>query len=287
MKKIKILALSLIIIVTLTGCFKRDTMDSIDIKATSYPIYYLIDSIYGFNSNVDSIYPNGIDITNYELTEKQIKEYSKANLFVYNGLSEEKNIAAAFLNNNSKIKLIDASKDIVIKYDISELWLSPSNYLMLAQNIKESLLNYVSSTIVKQEIEKNYDEIKLTIAEYDADLKTIAENATNKTVIVGNEVFRFLEKYGFEVLVIADNDNLKVAEYNKAKRLIENKTNSYIFILNTDGEDKNVENFKKIGANTIAINSMINLTDEDVKNDIDYISMMNNLLEQLKAEVYN
>lgn len=272
---------------TLTGCFKRETMDNIDIYATSYPVYYLIDSIYGFNSNIDSIYPNGINIYEYQLTEKKIKEYSKTNLFVYNGLSDEKKIAASFLNNNSQIKLIDASKDIAIKYDINELWLSPSNYLMLAQNIKESLLNYTSSTIVKQEVEKNYDEIKLIISEYDADLKTIAESAANKTIIAGNEVFKIFEKYGFEVLVIADNSTSNVAEYNKAKRLIENKSNSFVFVLDTDSEDKNVTNFKKLGANIIAINSMVNRTDEQVKEGIDYISMMNNLLEQLKSEVYN
>lgn len=287
MKKIKLIILSLIITTTLTGCFKKDTMDNIDIYATSYPIYYLIDSIYGFNSKIDSIYPNGINISEYKLTDKQIKKYSKTKLFVYNGLSDEKNIAASFLNNNSEIKLIDASKDIVIKYDINELWLSPSNYKMLAKNIKETLLNYVSSTIVKQEIEKKYDEIKLIISEYDADLKTIAETANNKTIIVGNEVFRFLEKYGFEVLVIADNENLKVDEYNKAKRLLENKSNSYIFVLDTDAEDNNVTKFKNNGITIITIDSMMNLTDEQVANDIDYISMMNNLLEQLKAEVYN
>lgn len=287
MKKIKMLFLSLIIVFSLTGCLKKDSMDNIDIYTTSYPIYYLIDSLYGFNSNIDSIYPKGIDINEYSLTEKQIEKYSKTNLFVYNGTGNEKQIAADFTNNNHKIKLIDASKDVYIKYDTTELWLSPSNYLMLAQNIKDMLTKYVSSTIINQEIEKKYDNLKLTIAEYDADLKTIAETASNKTLIVGDEVFKFLEKYGFEVLVIADNKDIDVKEYNKAKRLIENKTNSYIFVLDTYTEDKNVEQFRKNGANLATIHSMTNLTDEELNDGIDYIYMMNNFLEAIKTEVYN
>lgn len=287
MKRIKMLFLSLIIVFSLTGCLKKDSMDNIDIYTTSYPIYYLIDSLYGFNSNIDSIYPKGIDINEYSLTEKQIEKYSKTNLFVYNGTGNEKQIAADFTNNNHKIKLIDASKDVYIKYDTTELWLSPSNYLMLAQNIKDMLTKYVSSTIINQEIEKKYDNLKLTIAEYDADLKTIAETASNKTLIVGDEVFKFLEKYGFEVLVIADNKDIDVKEYNKAKRLIENKTNSYIFVLDTYTEDKNVEQFRKNGANLATIHSMTNLTDEELNDGIDYIYMMNNFLEAIKTEVYN
>lgn len=287
MKRIKTLFFSLIIIFGLTGCLKKDSMDNIDIYTTSYPIYYLIDSLYGFNSNIDSIYPKGIDINEYSLTEKQIEKYSKTNLFVYNGTGNEKQIAADFTNNNHKIKLIDASKDVYIKYDTTELWLSPSNYLMLAQNIKEMLIKYVSSTIIKQEIEKNYDDLKLTIAEYDADLKTIAETASNKTLIVGDEVFKFLEKYGFEVLVIADNKDIDVKEYNKAKRLLENKTNSYIFVLDTYKEDKNVENFKKNGASLAIVYSMTNLTDEQLNDGTDYVYMMNNFLDTIKMEVYN
>ena len=57
-----------------SGCIKRDDMDNIDIITTSYPITYLTNKIYGNNSTVTSIYPNGIDINDYEITDKQIKE---------------------------------------------------------------------------------------------------------------------------------------------------------------------------------------------------------------------
>jgi zinc transport system substrate-binding protein len=286
MKKIKLLIMGTLALILLTGCFKRDTMDNITIYTTTYPIQYLVESMYGYNSEVDTIYPNGININEYELTKKQLTAYSKADLFVYNGLDREKNIAASLTNMNNNIKLIDSSKGISINDDENELWYSPSNYLMIAQNIKDSLLNYVSSTIVKQEIETNYNAIKLIISEYDADLKTIADNASNKTLIVGNNIFKFLEKYGFNVIVI-NEDEVSTSDYNKAKRYIENSTNKYVYVLSTDEDDANVNTFVSLGATKISINSMSNLTDTQVSNNDDYESMMDTFLEEIKKEAYN
>ena len=64
----------------------------------------------------------------------------------------------------------------------------------VAQNIKDSLLSYTNSTILKQEINDAYEELKLNISMLDANIKVIAENASNKTIIVGNDLFKFLEK---------------------------------------------------------------------------------------------
>ena len=117
MKKNKILAIALITTFTMTGCFKRDTMDNIDIYTTTYPINYLVENIYGYNSNVKSIYPAGVEVKNYELTNKQEKDYAEKDMFVYNGLTEEKQIAATFLGNNKYLKVIDVGKGISIQRD--------------------------------------------------------------------------------------------------------------------------------------------------------------------------
>ena len=180
MKKLQLLII-LFAVTLLTGCIKIDQMDDIDILTTVYPITYLTENIYGDNSHIMSIYPNGINVDEYEITDKQIKEYAKSNLFIYNGLdSNEKRIATRLLNVNKNIKLIDASQGLTITSSKEELWLSPSNYLMLAQNIKDHLKDDISSTVLKNDVEKNYEKIKLTISMFDAQFKIIAENAEDK-----------------------------------------------------------------------------------------------------------
>lgn len=287
MKKIKLLLLTLMVSLLLTGCFKRDNMDDISIYTTTYPIEYLVNYIYGYNSNINSIYPKGVKISEYKLTDKKIKEYAQTDMFIYNGLTNEKTTAASFLNKNHNLKVIDVSKGLSIKRDEEELWLSPSNYLMLAQNIKNSLNEYTSSTILKQEINDNYSKLKLIISKYDAELSLIADSATNKTIIAGNDVFKFLEKYGFKVLSIEENDLFTASELTEAKNNIFNKTNSYVFVLTTDDLNENTKALKNDGAEIISIHSMTNLTDEEENDGIDYQTMMEEFIEHIKTEVYN
>lgn len=287
MKNIKLLIITMLSLSILTSCFKRDTMDGISIYTTRYPLEYLVENIYGYNSTIDSIYPNGTDLKTYELTEKQIKEYANTDMFVYNGLTTEKQLAASFLNNNRQLKVIDVTKGISLQTDPEELWLCPSNYLMLAQNIKNELIDYVNATVLKKEIEDNYNELKLIISRYDADLKLIAENATNKTIIAGNDVFNFLTKYGFNVISIEENDKYIQKDFQEAKNNITGKKNSFVFILDTDEISDNVKKLEKEGATIAYVKAMNNLTDEERQEFVDYPKMMSNFIEQVKSEVYN
>ena len=289
MKKYKLLIVLVLVLTTLTGCIKRDKMDAIEIKTTVYPIEYLIDNIYGYNSNIGSIYPNDTVPKEYKITDKKLKEYAKVNMFVYNGLTTEKQIAATLLNENNKLKLIDVSQGLSITHDVEELWLSPSNYLMLAQNVKNALVDYANSTILKQEIEKKYDDLKLIISQFDANFKTTADKSTNKNIIAGNDVFKFLEKYGFTVLSIEENDTYDAKEYQKAKNLITQKKNKYIYLLDTEKgkESENVKKLMSAGAQVIYINSIETLTDEERANKVTYQTVMNEFIDNIKKETYN
>lgn len=286
MKLIRSLVVLFITLILLTGCFKRDNMDDISIAVTKYPIEYLVKNIYGFNSTVSSVYPVGSDVDTYTLSKKQIRKYSTNDIFVYNGLTDEKKIAASLLNYNSGIKTIDVAKGLNDTYEEEELWLSPSNYLMLAQNIKDSLLSYTNSTILKQEINDAYEELKLNISMLDANIKVIAENASNKTIIVGNDLFKFLEKYGYNVLSIDESKNKK-SDYQEAKNLVSNKSNSYVFVLEKSVNDENVAKLKNAGASIVSIKSLKSLTQDEINDGYDYLQYMNTFIDDLKSEVYN
>lgn len=286
MKLIRSLVVLFITLILLTGCFKRDNMDDISIAVTKYPIEYLVKNIYGFNSTLSSVYPVGSDVDTYTLSKKQIRKYSTNDIFVYNGLTDEKKIAASLLNYNSGIKIIDVAKGLNDTYEEEELWLSPSNYLMLAQNIKDSLLSYTNSTILKQEINDAYEELKLNISMLDANIKVIAENANNKTIIVGNDLFKFLEKYGYNVLSIDESKNKK-SDYQEAKNLVSNKSNSYVFVLEKSVNDENVAKLKNAGASIVSIKSLKSLTQDEINDGYDYLQYMNTFIDDLKSEVYN
>jgi len=285
MKKVISLCLLFLIVFSISGCFKRDDLEDVTIYTTVYPIEYLTNELYGQNSKVLSVYPDGVDPTKYTLTEKQIKDYSKGAVFVYNGLSDEKKLAAKLINQNKNLRIIDASQGITFSNDVEELWLSPANYLMLAQNIKNQLKEYISNKYLKAEVDDNYNTFKLAISEIDAELKIIAENAQSKVLVVSNDTFKFLEKYGFEVISL--EGNVSSADLSKVKSLINDKNVAYIFIKEGEAVNNTITDLTNSYKVTLkGIKTITNLTDDERKNGEDYLTLMRQNVEAIKAEAY-
>lgn len=285
MKYLKLGLIIVIVGITSFGCLKRDKYDNININVTSYPIEYITKCLYGDYSKINMIYPSDVDVNNYELSPKQIKDYSKADVFIYNGLSKEKNIAASLLNKNKKLDIIDISKGLEIENDSTELWLSPTNFLMLASNIKNSLKEYVTNQKIIDKIDSNYDELKVKISEIDVELKTIAENASNNTIVVGNSTFNFLKNYGFNVIYIDDIENSNT-NLSQAKKLVQNKTVKYLFVLSDYTETDNIKDLVKSGITIIKVPNLYTINDEQRKNNQDYLYFIKNMVENIKTEVY-
>ena len=285
MKKLKLILIIIVIGISSFGCFKRDMYDNININVTSYPIEYITNYLYGEYSKINMIYPSGVDINSYELSPKQIKDYSRANMFIYNGLSKEKNIAAELLNKNKNLDIIDVSKGLEIENDPTELWLSPTNFLMIASNIKNTLKEYVTNQKMIDKVESNYNNLKVEISEIDVELKTIAENASNNTLIVGNNTFNFLKNYGFNVIYIDDSENSNT-NLSQAKKLVQNKSVSNLFVLSGYTETDNIKELVKAGITITEVPNLYTINSEQRNNNQDYLFFIKNMVENIKNEVY-
>ena len=209
MKKIKI-TISLVLLISfffLTGCslFKSDAMEDIDVYTTTYPINYLIKYLYGNHSTIYSIYPSEVNFKDYELSDKKINEFAKSDLFIFNSLDQDRNYAVAMINKNRSLKLIDTAYGMKYNYSIEELWLSPYNYLMMAKNIKDSLDEYITNPYLVEEINDNYEKLKYELSKLDATYKDALKDSTNRTIVADNSLFKFLEKYNVEVIVLEEN----------------------------------------------------------------------------------
>jgi zinc transport system substrate-binding protein len=285
-KNLLLTFLSILSIFLLTGCFDTNNLDGSNITTTVYPVEYLIDRLYGEHSKINSIYPNEVDISKYELTEKQVKEYSKeTTLFIYNGLSNEKEIAKTFINKNKKMQIIDVSYGMNYKYGIEELWLNPNNYLMLANTIKSDLEELSSSKYAAEEIESNYAKLEEDLTTLDAELRNIAKSAKNtksETIVIAYDSLGFLERYGFNVINISSENNITSSIKNKFK----NKTYTKIFVADknkvSDSVKDLVDNYK---AELIEINMMHTLTDYERNNKDNYLTIMNDFITKLSDVV--
>ena len=249
MKKFLILIISSFLIITSSGCFKKDTFENITIYTTNYSTEYITNYLYGEHSTIYSIYPNGTNISKYSLTKKQIKDYSKGNMYVFNGLnSKEQEYLIQMVDHNKNLKMIDTTESMEITNGEEELWLDPSNFLMTALNIKENLLEYVTNHYLIEEINTNYDELKIKISNIDAKLKLMSESSDKKTIIVDTNTLKFLDKYGFNIISLEEDETLTEKTITNAENSIKDGAIKYIYTF--DKENLN-ETVKKIVENTI------------------------------------
>lgn len=288
MKNKTLIIISLFLsLLALNGCTKKDNTSSMTAYTSVYPVEYILDNLYGDNIAIYSIYPDGINYKDYKLTNKQLSDYSKGDLYVYNGtIQKEKDYAVELLNKNKKIKIIDASLGMAYTNDVSETWLNPANYLMMASNIKKGLEEYIDENIEKKKIDENYEKLKLNLSEIDAELKSIALNASSNILIVSNDAFKYLEKYGFTVISIEENENLTDKVISDVKKMLANKMVHYIFLMDDEEESETIKSLKEsYGIQTVKLNSLSTLSASDRKDKKDYISIMMDNINSIKLEV--
>lgn len=288
MKKLGLLLIVLSLSLNLNGCIKTDTMDGISIYTSSYPFEYIITTLYKDHATITSIYPDGINPNDYFLTEKQVNDYSKSDLFIYNGLSHETDYAIDMINQNKKIKIIDATMGMEYNNSSEELWLNPSNLLMISQNIRNGFHEYISNPYLKKEIDDNYNQLKINISELDAEIKLAVENAPFKTIVVADDIFKYLEKYNLTIISLEDNENLNDKTIADVKELINTNKIKYIYI--KQGEEPNdiIKDILATNSNVslIHLNAINNITEEERNNKEDYITLTKKNLELLKQELY-
>lgn len=272
----------------MSGCIKRDNMEDISIYTTNYPTYYIVNRLYGKFSNVKSIYPNGSNINDYKLTSKQIKDYSKSDLFIFNGLSKEKKYVTKMRRENKNLKIIDTTLYMEYSHDMSELWLDPSNFLMMAQNVKSGLKEYIDSYYLNSKISSNYEKLKIEASNLDAKIKDIVSNGDNKVIVTSNNLFKYLEKYGLTVYVLDENDSSIEITTNEVKKLIRSGDVKYIFIKNDEDESSLIKSF--VSSYEVSVqkwHTLSNISEIEASENQDYFSIMNDNLELLKNELYN
>lgn len=280
--KLKKIILMLLPLMFLTGCnLKKDNLESATIYTTIYPIKYLTEFLYKDYATIESIYPSGADVVSYELTSKQIKKYAKADLFIYNGLSNEKTITKNLINKNKNLLIIDVSNGLSYTYGVKELWMSPNNYLMLAKNIKDYLKEYLDSKIIVNYVDQKYEDLAEILSLKDAELRSIGKEAKEKgtnTIVVSDNVFKFLENYDFNVVSL-DEETLTEGTLNSIRNNFKKENYNTILVLDnnyTDNINSIINDYK---AKAIDVKSMINV---DSDNTDDYLTVMQDLIDNIR-----
>lgn len=286
MKKILLVILTFILVLTTTsGCIKRDSMEDIKIITSSYPIEYLVNEIYGKHATVENIFPDDENINKYKFNNKQYNNFSEKDLFIYNGKNAS-DIALELINRNDNLLLIDSTLGMEYNYGVEEVWLDPSNLLMMAQNVKNGLEEYISNAILIKEINDAYQDLKVSLSELDAELKVTLENASSKKIVVTSKSLQYLEKYGFEVIVL--NDETIDKTFEDVRKLVDDGEIKYLYNFVEEKMSDKVDRFaSEVNLKKTPLYRLDSITDDQRANGDDYISLMKDNIDLLKLEIYD
>ena len=282
MKKIKIL-ISIFLLLTLSGCLEDKTMDNIEIATSAYPIKYVVDTLYGNHSTTLSIYPMDSDINEFKITDVSLEQYSKNDMFIFNGMTDESNYIKSMLKSNKNLKIIDVTSNMIIDYSIEELWLDPNNLLTIANNIRKGFNEYINSTYLLNEIDDNYEKLKIDLTNLDGKYYSVARNSNNPTIVISDDAFKYLEKYGITVISL-DKDTRSDKDIATAKKLASDGSIKYVFVKYEETIDDVVQSVIDVGVESQELYSMTNLKDINLEQN-NYISLLNQNLESLKNEL--
>ena len=269
-----------------TGC-SNDSMDNIEIMVTNYPNEYITKKLYGEHATITPIYPDGVDINNYKISNKLKHDYAKKDLFIYNGLIEkERNLAIDLLDINPDLKIIDTAYVLETDYSPEEMWLNPSSLLMMSQNVRLGLEEYISSTYLSKDVDAAYNALKIELSELDADYRVAVESTNNDTIIVADSALKYLEKFGLNVICIDSDASDKTLSL--AEKAILNKSVSYIMLFKNEKVNDNAQKLLDTYSDVqkLELHRLDNITTSERNNGETYVSIMRNNLDLIKKELY-
>ena len=184
------------------------------------------------------------------------------------------------------LKIIDSTLSMEFSTSVEELWLDPANALMIARNIKTGLNEYINNHYLNNDIEKNYEALKLDLSTLSAKLNVISSSSSDPTIVVSDDMFKFLEKYGFTVISL-DKDSVSDKVVTDVKKRINSGLTKNIFVIkDADIDDTLKSIIDSTGVNKIELNSLSSLSDNDRNSKKDYISISLENINSLKQEIY-
>ncbi|MBH0231212.1 metal ABC transporter solute-binding protein, Zn/Mn family [Halobacillus yeomjeoni] len=309
------------IAVFLTACSTGDsssedqTTDEITIYTTIYPLEYFTEQIGGEYVNVKSILPPGSDPHTYEPTTKEMVKMAEADAFIYSGATLEgyaEKISSTIQPED--VKVVEAAHGIDLEKhehdgelinhaqdndtenhsDSHEghnhegndphIWLDPLRSVQMAENIKDALVE------LKPEREalfnENFNDLKERLNELDQKYHEVLSSLPGDEIIVSHAAYGYWEQaYGLEQIAISGLDPSNEPSQKELERIIEEgkgkKIDHILFEQNVTPKIAKVVQ-KEIGADLLRVHNLSVRTEEDLKQEEDYFTLMDQNLEVLK-----
>jgi len=256
-----------------------------------YPLYFLASTIGGQRATVINLTPAGAEPHDYELTAQDIAQIETSRLLIINGSGLEAWGQKIKDNVSAQTKIIVASDGLTDQaladgkdQPDPHIWLDPT----LAQKIADKItLGLIASDPQNQDYyQANSTMLKSKLADLDNAYRTGLSNCENKDIITTHTAFAYLARaYGLRQVAItglAPEAEASPRQMVEISRFAKDKKINYIFFESLVSPKLAQTIAEEIGAQTLVLNPLEGLSDSDLAAGRDYLSEMQNNLNNLK-----
>jgi len=290
MKRLITIILTTALALSLSACSKNPTKvnnEKIEVYTTIYPLYFMAREIGGNKVSVTNIIPAGVSVHDWEPSTRDIANLTQADLVIYLGLGLDTWITKT-KSEDSKASYCQASKNVeTIREDGAinpHVWLSPKNALIMANNVKDALINIAGNDDTY--FEQNYESLKQRLLDLDKQYSQTLSNVSKKTFVAYHKAFSYIARdYGLEeitVIGLDDEQEPSLAQISRVIQYCKSHDVKYIFTepLVTPKTMQTIA--EETGAQILTLNPLDGLTEEDIKSGNDYITIMQENLKNLQ-----
>ncbi|MBT2283674.1 zinc ABC transporter substrate-binding protein [Paenibacillus polymyxa] len=291
----------------------------VNVVTTFYPVYAFTTAIGGEDANVINLLPTGVEPHDWTPKSQDIVNTSKAQLFLYNGAGLEGWVPNFLksLNSDTQVKSVAVSEGVKLltaegddghghgeehedehadehtdeatSEDVADhhidphTWVSPKSAMIMAENIKNSLVE--ADPDHKAGYEQRYEELRTKLETLDQRFTNELANVPNNEIVVSHQAFGYLARdYGLTqhaIMGLSPDAEPTGQDIVKLAKLVKDEGIKYIFFeeLVSDKLAKTLAN--EAGVETMVLNPVEGLTKEQATNGDDYFTLMEKNLQNL------
>lgn len=287
MKTAWLLSLNVLAIVVVAGCAATTNTvvtDTGQLKVTAsfYPMYYFANQIGGEHASVTNLTPAGTEPHDYELTAQDIISIQDSQLLILNGgqLEPWAEDVTTDLSNNTIV--VEAAGAVMTD---PHVWLSPKLASAEVQTITDAFIQADPNhtTVYQANSQDLLDRLDQLDRQYTAGLA----DCDSHIIVTSHTAFSYLASaYGLEQLAIAGLSpevEPSLDELADITDFAENNHVDYIFFESLVSPKLAETIATEVGAQTLVLNPIEGLTDDEIAAGQDYFTVMQENLTNLRV----
>ncbi|WP_413775745.1 metal ABC transporter substrate-binding protein [Paenibacillus sp. LS1] len=291
----------------------------VNVVTTFYPVYAFTTAIGGEDANVINLLPTGVEPHDWTPKSQDIVNTSKAQLFFYNGAGLEGWVPNFLksLNSDTQVKSVAvsegvklltaegddghghgeehedehadehtdeaASEDVADHHIDPHTWVSPKSAMIMAENIKKSLVE--ADPDHKAGYEQRYEALLTKLETLDQRFTDELAKVPNKEIVVSHQAFGYLARdYGLSqhaIMGLSPDAEPTGQDIVKLAKLVKDEGIKYIFFEELVSDKLAKTLASEAGVETMVLNPVEGLTKEQATNGDDYFTLMEKNLQNL------